>query len=537
MSEQNQPANQTTILTGVVERLTFTNPDDGYTVARFNADRYYGQVTIVGALAQVHPGARLKLTGRWKSHPKYGDQFEIERYVEEMPATVEGIKRYLGSGLIKGIGPAMARRIAEKFGAYTLDVIESDVGRLAEVEGIGPRRVNIIAAAWEAQKQIKEIMLFLQSHQVSTNLAVKIYKTYGDESIGIVKNDPYRLARDIYGVGFLTADKIARNIGIAADAPQRVAAGIEYTLNQMSDQGHVFVPRPHLIEAAVKILAVMPEQVDAQIEALRREERVIVETVQADETGPAADNRHIGPQNFLDAVYLPPFYFAEIGVARRIKQLLTAPASRLPEFAGVDWAKAFAWLAATQTDGITLAEHQQQAVQMALTRRVGILTGGPGTGKTSTVKAVLRLLHSKGKQALLAAPTGRAAKRLAESTGHEAKTLHRLLEVSPGEGFKFQRNQDNPLEADLIIVDECSMIDLILMNSLLKAVEPAAHLLLVGDADQLPSVGAGNVLRDLIDSGVVPVTRLAVIFRQAAGSAIITNAHRINQGDMPLFSQ
>jgi exodeoxyribonuclease V alpha subunit len=520
--------NQSITLKGAVERITYTNPENGYTIARFKADKHFDLVTIVGALADVHPGARLKIEGRWKTHPKYGEQFEIARYVEEMPATVEGIRRYLGSGLIKGIGPKMAKRIAEKFGPYTIEVIENDIHRLNEVDGIGTKRVNMIAHAWESQKQIKEIMLFLQSHQVSTNLAVKIYKTYGDRSIRIVKDDPYRLARDIYGIGFLTADKIARNIGIEADAPQRVAAGIEHTLNQLADQGHVYVPRDHLIEAAVKILDVTAVQVDAQIDALALDERVKIETASTEE--PITNN-----QLPNTAVYLPPFYYSEIGVTGRVTQLLESKASRLPEFAGVDWNKAFDWLARVQKSGITLAERQRETVQMALSNKFSILTGGPGTGKTSTVQAMLRLLDSKGKIALLAAPTGRAAKRLAESTGREAKTIHRLLEVSPSEGFKFQRNQDNPLECDMLIVDECSMVDLILMNSLLKAVHPATHVLLVGDVDQLPSVGAGNVLRDLIDSGVIPVTRLDVIFRQAAGSTIVTNAHRINKGQMPLF--
>lgn len=520
-------------LKGVVERITFTNAENGYTIARFQSEGHFGLITVVGALAEVHPGARLNIEGRWKSHPKYGEQFEIERYSEEMPATVEGIKRYLGSGLIKGVGPVMAKRIAERFGKYTLDVIEGDIGRLAEVEGIGPKRVRMIAQAWEAQKQIKEIMLFLQSHQVSTNLAVKIYKTYGDGSINTVKNDPYRLARDIFGIGFVTADKIARNIGIEADAPQRVAAGIEYTLNHLADEGHVFAPRDHLIQAAAKILEVQPEQVDAQIEVLRQNERVKVETTGEPGGGGAGEKFSNLPS--LISIYLPPFYYAEIGVARQVMQLLQAGQSRLNMFATVNWDKAFDWLASTGQNNIVLAERQRQAVQMALTQKVSILTGGPGTGKTSTVQAILRLLRGKGRTALLAAPTGRAAKRLSESTGQEAKTIHRLLEVSPGEGFKFQRNQDNPLECDLLIVDECSMVDLILMNNLLKAVHPASHLLLVGDSDQLPSVGAGNVLHDLIASGVVPLTRLDTIFRQAADSTIITNAHRINKGDMPVF--
>ena len=526
-------AQSTTTLKGAVERITYSNPENGYTIARFKADRHFGVITIVGALADVHPGARLKVEGHWKTHPKYGEQFEIERYVEEMPATVEGIRRYLGSGLIKGIGPVMAKRIAEKFGPYTLEVIENDIYRLAEVAGIGSKRVKMIAKAWEGQKQIKEIMLFLQSHQVSTNLAVKIYKTYGDRAINVVKENPYRLAQDIFGIGFLTADQIARNIGIAADAPQRVAAGIEYTLNQLADQGHVFAPRDHLIQAAVKILSVDSEQVDAQISLLVQDDRLKVESYVPYE--PRGTGGVPSIENSVEAVYLPPFYYAEMGVARQIRQLLHSDTSHLDGFAGTDWNKAFEWLASTQQDGITLAEQQRQAVQMALTNKVGILTGGPGTGKTSTVKAILHLLATKGKQALLAAPTGRAAKRLAESTGREAKTIHRLLEVSPSEGFKFQRNQDNPLVCDILILDECSMIDLVLMNSLLKAVHPATHLLLVGDVDQLPSVGAGNVLRDLIGSGVVPVTRLDVIFRQAADSTIITNAHRINKGESPIF--
>ena len=527
----------TTRLTGVIERITYSNPENGYTIARFQVRGRFGLITVVGNLAEVHPGARLNVEGRWKTHPKYGEQFEIEYYNEEMPATVEGIKRYLGSGLIKGVGPVMAKRITERFGAYTLDIIENDVARLIEVDGIGSKRVKMIAKAWAGQKQIKEIMVFLQSHQVSTNLAIKIYKTYGDKAIGVVKNEPYRLARDIYGIGFLTADKIARNIGIAADAPQRIAAGIEYALNQLADQGHVFAPRDHLRQAAVKMLGVRPEQVEVEIKALLQNDRLKIEKF-TQEAEPHQDETFGDQTNVLDeveAVYLTPFYYAEIGVTRRLKQLLEAETSRLAVFKTVDWSKAFAWLAAAQKNGIQLAQQQQRAVQVALTHQVTILTGGPGTGKTSTVQAILQLLQTKRKTALLAAPTGRAAKRLAESTGCEAKTIHRLLEVSPSEGFRFQRNQDNPLLCDLLIVDECSMIDLILMNNLLKAVHPASHLLLVGDADQLPSVGAGNVLRDLIASQVIPVVRLTVIFRQAADSSIITNAHRINQGKTPSF--
>ncbi|MCG3207189.1 MAG: ATP-dependent RecD-like DNA helicase [Anaerolineae bacterium] len=512
---------------GVIERITFTNPANGYTVARFKPDRQFELITVVGALAEVHPGARLRLEGRWKNHPKYGDQFELLRYTEERPATIEGIRRYLGSGLIKGIGPKTAGWIVNYFGTKTLDVIEHDIQRLTEVRGIAGKTVAKIAAAWEAQKQIKEIMLFLQSHKVSTTLAVKIYKQYGDESIEVVQATPYRLAQDIFGIGFVTADQIARNIGLAADDPARVAAGIEYTLNQLADQGHVYAPREQLVAAATKILAVEPALIETQLDALVQAERLKTETL----PGVVSAENPAAPG---EAIYLAPFYYAELGVTNRLKQLQAAADSRLRLFQTVDWERAFAWLAG-RPDGLDLAERQRQAVQMSLSHKVSILTGGPGTGKTSTVRAILGLLGGKGKTALLAAPTGRAAKRLAESTGQEAKTIHRLLEVSPSEGFKFQRNQDNPLDCDLLIVDECSMIDLVLMNNLLKAIHPASHLLLVGDADQLPSVGAGNVLRDLIASDALPVTRLEVIFRQAADSTIITNAHRINRGEMPLF--
>jgi exodeoxyribonuclease V alpha subunit len=509
-----QPFKET--LSGTVERIVFTNDENGYTIARLKADKRYDLVTIVGPLAGVNPGARLKVEGVWKVHPKYGDQFEIESFSEEMPATVEGIRKYLGSGLIKGIGPVTARRIAEHFGTYTLEVIEEDIERLIEVPGVGPKRVKVIARAWEEQKQVKEIMLFLQSHDVSTHLAVKIYKTYGDASISVVRDDPYRLARDIYGIGFLTADRIARNLGVEHDSPQRVAAGIEHTLNQLADEGHVYAPTEALLDQAAKILEVGAELVAAQLPGLFRDERLVLDRIDQEQVA-----------------YLVPFYRAELGIANRLQTLLGSSSSQLAEFKTVDWGQALAYLA--RRTGMTLAERQAEAVKTALSRKVSILTGGPGTGKTSTVRGLLTLLAAKHKRVLLAAPTGRAAKRLNETTGHEAKTIHRLLEVDPRAGFSFQRNQQNPLEADMVIVDEVSMIDLVLMNALLRAVPPAAHLLLVGDADQLPSVGAGNVLRDLIASGQVPLVQLDVVFRQAADSTIISNAHRINQGESPLF--
>lgn len=505
-------------LIGAVERIVFSNSENGYTIARFSARGRYDQITVVGNLAGISAGAYLKLWGQWKNHPVYGEQFEFENYEEERPATVEGMRKYLGSGLIKGIGPVTATRIAEHFGVYTLDVIDEDVNRLTEVAGVGPKRVEIIAQAWLAQKSIKEIMLFLQSHNVSTHLAVKIYKTYGDQSIKVVEADPYRLAQDIYGIGFITADNIARNLGVAPDAPSRLRAGLEYALNTQADEGHVYLPRPYLVTETAKLLAQPPEKIDGEIEKLAQEERVYLDT--------AADPQAV-------PVYLMAFYRAETGVAKRLLALKNSPP--MPDFQATDWPRALAYI--EQKDGCSLAEKQIEALKIALTRKVSLLTGGPGTGKTTTIRSVLRLLAAKGKTVLLAAPTGRAAKRMAEATGHEAKTIHRLLEVDPSAGFSFKRNPDNPLEADMLIVDEVSMIDLILMNNLLKAVGPQTHLLLVGDADQLPSVGAGNVLRDLLACGTIPTVRLEVIFRQAQNSTIITNAHRINRGEMPIFPE
>ena len=521
------------MLAGTLERIVFTNEENGYTVARFSVPRRYDLVTVVGPLAGVHAGARLRLWGIWKNHAVYGEQFVIENYKEERPATIEGIRKYLGSGLIKGVGPVTATRIAEHFGQYTLDVIEEEIERLIEVPGVGPKRVKIIAQAWEEQKSIKEIMIFLQSHGVTTRLAVKIYKTYGDEAIESVEQDPYRLARDIYGIGFITADKIARSLGVEPDSPQRIRAGLEHTLSTLADEGHVYVPRPHLVEATTKLLEVPGDKVDAQIDVLVTEDRVRIENLAEF----APPDREVDDDSDLgdEAVYLIPFYMAEVGVARQLRNLQTErqKQSALPEFQTVDWAKAFGYV--KEKDQLELADAQIEGVKLALTAPISILTGGPGTGKTTTVRTLLRLLTAKRKRVLLAAPTGRAAKRLSETTGHEAKTIHRLLEVDPSAGFRFKRDRANPLEADIIIVDEVSMIDLILMNNLLKAVRPGTHLLFVGDADQLPSVGAGNVLRDMISAGVIPTVQLTVIFRQAQDSTIIQNAHRINNGQSPTF--
>ncbi|MGC9357261.1 MAG: SF1B family DNA helicase RecD2, partial [Anaerolineae bacterium] len=390
--------------------------------------------------------------------------------------------------------------------------IEETPHRLREVPGIGKKRTERITHAWEEQKQIKEIMLFLQGHGVSTGLAVKIYKKYGDEAITIVRSDPYRLAKDIWGIGFKTADKIARELGIAADAPERLQAGLRYVLGTFSDDGHCFATQEALIAAASELLEVGQEACEVQLDILIRMEELIVDE---------------------EAIYLPPFFYAELGVANKIRQLLGHPRDRLALFREVDWEAAFGWLDGRQA--FKLADQQREAVRMALTEKVSILTGGPGTGKTTITRSIIQLLRAKKKKVLLAAPTGRAAKRLSEATGLGAKTLHRLLEFSPGAGNLFLRDQENPLDADMVIVDEASMMDVLLTNHLLKALEAGLHLLLVGDVDQLPSVGPGSILRDLINSGEIPVTRLETIFRQSEESYIVVNAHRINQGQMPIF--
>ncbi len=509
---ESSPGIQLQTLEGTVERLTFQNEENGYTVAKLVPAGKSYEVTVVGPLTGVQVGESVRLRGLWTSHPKYGRQFEVRSYTVRLPATVEGLRKYLGSGLIKGVGPVNAGRIVDYFGLKTLEVIEREPQRLREVPGVGAKRTARITAAWKEQKQIKEIMIFLQGHGVSTGLAVKIYKKYGDEAIATVRQNPYRLAQDIWGIGFKTADKIARELGIAADAPERLRAGLRHALGGFSDDGHCFAEREALLTAAVELLEVDREACAAQLDVLLRMEELLLDE---------------------EAIYLPPFFYAEQGVANKLHQLLTHPRDRLALFQQLDWESAFAWL--DGRNAFTLAPQQREAVRMALTEKVSVLTGGPGTGKTTITTAIIQLLHAKGKRVLLAAPTGRAAKRLSETTGVEAKTLHRLLEFSPSAGNLFLRDQENPLDADLIIVDEASMIDILLMNHLVKALEAGVHLLLVGDVDQLPSVGPGNVLRDLIESGAIPVTRLETIFRQAEDSYIVVNAHRINEGELPVF--
>ncbi len=499
-------------LEGTLERITFQNEENGYTVARLLPRGQRTEVTIVGAISGVNVGEMLRLEGFWSNHPQYGRQFEVRTYSVHYPATLEGLRKYLGSGLVRGVGPVTATRIVDQFGLETLQVIESQPHRLKEVSGIGDKRVGIITSAWEEQKQVKEIMLFLQSHGVSTSLAVKIYKQYGDQSIPTVKNDPYRLAKDVYGIGFKTADKIARQLGMPLDSPSRLQAGLLHALGQLANDGHCYGKRDQLLVAAQELLEV--SSCSEQLDRLILQEEVIAED---------------------EAIYLPPFYRAESGTASRLRRIQLAERDRLGAFRRLDWDSAFALL--DRHNAIQLTDQQKKAVKMTLTEKVSILTGGPGTGKSTITASIIHILRARSGRVLLAAPTGRAAKRLSEATGIEARTIHRLLEYRPTGGSPFARDASNQLDTDLLIIDEASMIDILLINHLLDAIDIGTHVLFVGDVDQLPSVGPGNVLRDLIGSDVIPVTRLDTIFRQAEDSFIIVNAHRINQGQYPTFAQ
>ncbi|WP_369201074.1 ATP-dependent RecD-like DNA helicase [Streptomyces sp. PU-14G] len=516
---------QPAVLEGVLERITYANEDNGYTVARVDTGRGAGDLlTVVGALLGAQAGESLRMEGRWGSHPQYGRQFHVDNYVTVLPATVQGIRRYLGSGLVKGVGPRIADRIVSHFGVRTLEVIEEDPKKLIGVPGLGPKRTQLIAAAWEEQKAIKEVMVFLQGVGVSTSIAVRIYKHYGDASISVVRGNPYRLAADVWGIGFLTADRIAQSVGIPHDSPERVKAGLRHALSLSSDQGHCFLPEERLISEAVKLLQVDTGLVIDCLGELAADEE---EGGVAREAVPDPAD----PERDLTAVYLLPFHRAERALAAQLQRLLHTSEDLLPAFQGVDWQVALGWLASRT--GARLAPEQQEAVKLALTSKVAVLTGGPGCGKSFTVRSVVELARAKKARVVLAAPTGRAAKRLAELTGAEASTVHRLLELKPGGDAAYDR--ERPLQADLVVVDEASMLDLLLANKLIKAVPPGAHLLLVGDVDQLPSVGAGEVLRDLLaDGGPVPAVRLKRIFRQAQQSGVVTNAHRINAGAPPL---
>lgn len=519
----------------VVERITYQSPETGYTVLKCAVKNYNDLVTVVGNLVDANVGSVLLIDGNWKVDAKYGRQFLAESWEETMPATVFGIEKYLGSGLIKGVGPKFAKKIVQQFSTDTLEIIETDVQRLLEVPGIGKKRVDKIAKSWERQKEIKNVMLFFQDHGVSIAFAAKIYRQYGNESIPKVKENPFRLADDIWGIGFKTADSIAMKLGIGKEAFIRLRSGIMYTLSELADEGHVYAERDQLIKKASALLEAEDTSIIMTMDQMLKDEELIREKIMVpqfvpDEVIPEDAAKEIEKE----CIYLPPFYFAEVGVANKLKK---PAADRLwvslmkarqdtgnPELS-VDVEKI------QNTVNMKYDEVQVEAIRRAATAKVLVLTGGPGTGKTTTTQGIIAAYRTFGLNILLAAPTGRAAKRITEATGLEAKTIHRLLEFKPPEGY--QKNEETPLEGDVLIVDECSMIDIVLMNALMKAIPPHMRLILVGDIDQLPSVGAGNVLRDVIDSEVFPVVRLTRIFRQAQTSRIIMNAHKINAGQMP----
>jgi len=504
-------------LQGQIERITFTSEETGYTIAKIKVPGRRELVTIIGDIVNPTPGEIIKMRGEWGHHPKYGEQFKVVFAQTAIPASVYGIEKYLGSGLIKGIGPVMARRIVKMFKEKTLEVIENEFEKLAEVEGIGQKRIAMIQKAWEDQKEIRAVMIFLQSHGVSSGYAAKIYKQYGNAAVQVAQENPYRLATDIFGIGFLTADKIAEKMGFAKDSALRAEAGIRYVLQELTDEGHVYYPEEPLIDKCREMLGIDREIVARAMAILAADKQIVMEEIK------------YGPAEFLGnskAVYLAGYHSAEVNLAARLKAIGNAPQG----IRKIDSTKVIQW--AQEKLSIILAEKQREAVQRAAENKVMVITGGPGTGKTTIINAVLRIFSAIKTRIMLAAPTGRAAKRMSEATGHEAKTIHRMLECNLRKGG-FQKNEDDPLDCDLLIVDEASMIDTLLMHHLLKAIPVSATFILVGDVNQLPSVGAGNVLKDIIDSGIFPVVRLHEIFRQAQESSIIVNAHKINDGIVP----
>lgn len=506
-----------TTIEGVVERVVYSSEEDNYTVAKIKLSNEYKIITVVGNLFGANLGETLKLTGEWVNHKKFGEQFKIESYVPIIPATVNGIEKYLGSGLIKGVGPVMAKRVVKKFGLNTLDIIENDIESLKKVEGIGEKRIEMIASAWNEQKGVRDVMIFLQSNGISTAYSAKIFKAYKNQSISIVKNNPYRLATDIVGIGFKIADQIAQNIGIEKNSIERAKAGAVFVLKELAEDGHVCYPYEELKNECCKLLEIEADVIENALGELERTKNIFIER----SSGYAGEKEEV-------MAYLLPFYMAEAGVAGKIAELLKTPfAKKIKDFEDE--------LSNVQRGlNIKLAHDQVKAIRSAVSEKVLIITGGPGTGKTTIIRSILSIYEKFGIKVILAAPTGRAAKRLSESTGREAKTIHRLLEYNPQKGG-FGKDENSKLKTDVVVIDESSMVDIHLMHNLLKAIPETSKLILVGDIHQLPSVGPGNVLKDIIDSGKVVVVQLKEIFRQAAGSMIIVNAHRINQGEFPII--
>ena len=509
------PAGETTI-EGVLESITYANEETGWSVVRLEVEGRRAPVAAVGNLPGVRPGECLRLTGRWEVDRRFGEQFRISGYLPVMPATLVGLERYLASGLIRGIGKVMAARLVKRFGLETMDVIERAPERLEEVEGVGPARRALICGAWAEQRAVRQVMLFLQSHGVSTAHAHRIWRQYGDAAIAVVRENPYQLAEEVFGIGFKTADTIARSLGLPGDAPKRLEAGLVHALVEASESGHVYLPRGELVLRAAELLQVMPEPLDAAVDELDRRGLVRAEPLPGNEDGGAT----------AQPVYLAALFGAETAAAGLLGALLAAGEAA----ARIDVA---AELSHFETEwGLALAGPQREAVRRALTGHALVITGGPGTGKTTIINAIVRILERAGERILLCAPTGRAAKRMEEATGRPARTIHRLLEFNPRRG-DFERHAGRRLEADLVVVDEMSMVDLPLFSQLLKAIPPGCRLIFVGDIDQLPSVGPGNVLRDLIRSGAIETAALSEIFRQAGQSQIVVNAHRVNSGRLP----
>jgi exodeoxyribonuclease V alpha subunit len=508
-SEGNRASSPGEQLGGLIERVTFHNADSGFCVLRVKVRGQRDLITLIGQAPMVSAGEAVQATGFWTNDRDHGLQFRAEFLRVSAPTTTEGIEKYLGSGMIRGVGSVYARKLVSAFGAEVFDIIEQTPDRLREVPGIGPGRASRIVSGWAEQKVIREIMLFLHSHGVGSARAVRIYKTYGSDAVRVISENPYQLARDIHGVGFKTADQIASRLGIEKTASVRLRAGISYALASAMDQGHCGLPTEQLLTLAVELLEAPLPLISEALKAELATGDVVLDSVRGE-----------------PCIFLAGLYQAERSIAVRLRAISDGP----PPWPRIDGNAAIPWV--ERKTGLTLAASQREALLLALRSKLLVITGGPGVGKTTLVNSILKVLAVKGVRILLGAPTGRAAKRMTETTGMEARTIHRLLEVDPANGC-FKRDGDNPLDCDLLVIDETSMVDVQMLNALVKAVPRRAALLLVGDVDQLPSVGPGQVLSDMIESGAVPVVRLTEVFRQAAQSRIITNAHRINSGNMP----